>query len=285
MSKLDEAMQKHMEYLVYSVERPFCYKDFLYFKINGETYGMKHTTYRNKISELKKKGKVELDYNSVYAFYTLKGNKFGRPMTSDHTVVNQYNPLIFMLQNLPLEKQSIHDIRLKFKVSDIWKILSLRPEFYKNKRSNDIIIPAWHNRNTIVKIIIHKTDTVSVIVGCSLEPILLDVYGIIRFFTNLTRVEERLKYILKDCNPVNYNIHSSPIPEYLSWIVTMWHFGRDGLPGFNGERFHITVKDAQDVLIRLYTKDFNGKLRLRLERQECPNISLADAIKEKIFQK
>jgi hypothetical protein len=33
---------------------------------------MKHKTFRNKISKLKKEGIVELDFNSGIAFYTLK---------------------------------------------------------------------------------------------------------------------------------------------------------------------------------------------------------------------
>jgi hypothetical protein len=43
---------------------------------------------------------------------------------------------------------------------------------------------------------IHHTDTVSVIVGCSLNPFAADLKGLVRLSNALTRVEERLlRYI------------------------------------------------------------------------------------------
>jgi hypothetical protein len=62
MSKLDEAMLQYMRYLVFTEGRPFSYRDFRYFEVNGENYGMVHGTYRNKISKLKKTGEVEDEY-------------------------------------------------------------------------------------------------------------------------------------------------------------------------------------------------------------------------------
>src|SRR5919197_2555737 len=95
MSKLEEAMREHMAYLVFSENRPFSYRDFMRFELDGKEYKMTHGTYRNKISKLKKEGHIELDYKSGIAFHTLKGHKFGKSlmmMTPDHTVVSSsYN--------------------------------------------------------------------------------------------------------------------------------------------------------------------------------------------------
>ena len=30
----------------------------------------------------------------------------------------------------------------------------------------------------------------------------------------------------------------------MSWTVTMWHFGRDSLTEYSGERFHITWEEG-----------------------------------------
>jgi hypothetical protein len=237
---------------------------------------MKHGTYRNKIVALKKKGEVELDFRSGLSFYTLKGHKFGKSVTDNRMVVHN-DPFYKMLQNLPLGKQSIHDIRLRFKVADIWKLFSLNPDYHINEKSKDISIPTWNKNNALVRTTIHKTDTVSVIIGCSLEPIPLDVNGIIRFFNLLVRVEENLQNILNSYVPIKSRGTSS-IPEYRTWITTMWHFGRDALAEFNGEKFCITLKMAQHILIRLYAKDFNGKSRIRIERQEYPNTKLVDTL-------
>src|SRR5438093_450427 len=89
------------------------------------------------------------------------------------------------------------------------KILLLK----KKQRSHGILIPAWNRENTNVKSFIHKTDTVSVILGCSLQPIPLDFDGIIRFFTLLAIVEEKLQSILETSVPVVHRIEVNPIPH------------------------------------------------------------------------
>lgn len=269
-----------MAYIVLSEGRPFCYRDFLKFEIDGEVYGTTHGTFRNKLSKLRKRGKVESSYYSGCAFYTLTGHKFGKPMTPDHTVVHN-DPIYRILQDLPLDKRSIHDIRLKFKVQNIWKILSLNPDFNINTKSLDIAIPSWSKDNAIVRVMIHRTNTVSVVIGCSLHPIPLDVIGIIRFFNLLVRVEEKLQTIL-DNSLINSHIESNVIPEYKSWIVTMWYFGRDSLVGYTNERSSITIGNTQHMLTRLYVKDFNGKNRVRIEKHEYPKKTVLDAIEEKL---
>jgi hypothetical protein len=274
-------MDENMAYVVLSKGRPFCYRDFLKFEVNGKIYDMTHGTFRNKISKLKKCGKVELSYYSSCAFYSLKGYKFGKPMTTDHTVVHN-NPLYKMFQDLPFDKQSIHDIRLRFNFPGIWQIFSVNPNFHRNKRSHDITIPTWNKNNLLIKTIIHKTDAVSVIIGCSIQPIPLDVNGIINFFNLLVRVEGKLQSILNNSNMANNDENCTSIPEYKEWIVTMWHFGRDASVEYTGEKYCITIENLQHILTRIYVKDFNGKNRIRIERQEYPRIAVADAIEQKL---
>ena len=157
-------MLQYMAQIVFQERRPFNYRDFLTFEIDHDTYKMSHGTFRNKISMLKRKGEVNVAYYSGLGFYTLAGYDFPKPMTDDHTLVHN-NPFYKFLQNLPVGQQSIHDIRLKFKVPNIWKIISLGNKFPKNKRSNDITIPPWTKDNAIVKVFIHRSDSVSVIIG------------------------------------------------------------------------------------------------------------------------
>ena len=275
-------MQEHMASIVFSEGRPFSFKDFLHFTVDGKIYKMAPGTFRNKVLALKKNGEVELDYNSGIAFYTLIGHRFGKPMTPNHTVVHHNDPTYNMLQNLPVDKHSIHDIRLRFNVPGIWTLLSNNQHFNRNEKSQDIAIPSWIRNNVIVRIFIHKTDTVSVILGCSLHPIPLDFNGIIRFFNLLVRIEERLQSILNNSTPINSNKKYNSIPDYRKWVVTMWHFGRDASVEYAGERFCISVERLQHILTRIYVKDFNGKNRIRVERQEYPKKTLIDAIDEKL---
>jgi hypothetical protein len=281
MSRLNDAMLEHMAYIVFSENRPFSFRDFLHFQVGEEEYGMTHGTFRNKVYKLVKNGEVELLYYSSCAFYTLKGYKFGKPVTPNHTVVHN-DPIYRMLENLPLERQSIHDIHLRFKVPEIWKRLSINAAFHINKRSQDISIPSWSKNDTIVRIIIHRTDVVTVIIGCSLQPIPLDVNGIIRLFNLLVRIEEKLQTILDNSTTVNSDKKCNSVPDYKSWLVTMWHFGRDASVEYTGARFSISAEKLQGILTRIYVKDFNGKHKIRIERQECPRMAILEAIEEKL---
>jgi hypothetical protein len=202
-------------------------------------------------------------------------------MTPNHTVVHN-DPFYKIVQNLPADKQSIHDIRLKFSVPNIWTLLSNSHVFSENRRSHDIVIPAWIRDNTIVKMFIHKTDTVSVILGCSLQPIPLDFNGIIRFFALLATIEVKLQSILDASIPIDYEKQVSPVPHYRKWIVNMWHFGRDSLQEYTREKFSITVDNAQHVLTRVYSKDFGIDTKVRDEIQEYPRMAVADAIEQKL---
>lgn len=188
-----------------------------------------------------------------------------------------------MIQNLPLCKKALHDIHLKFIVRWIWTVLSANSTFKIDPVSKDIRLPVWQINDLILRTTIHRTDTVSVAVGGSYNPIAVDFNGIIRLSNALTIVEERLSKIIHDCSKLQVQEETSFVPGHMGWIVTMWHFGIDGVTEYTGEKFSCSWEVAQNALIRAYPKDFkNGKTRIRLERQEYPSRSLAEAIEEKL---
>ena len=302
MTELDEAMQEHMAFLVFVEHRSFSYLDFLSFKVNGIEYNMSHGTFRNKISKLIEIDKVELVCKSGLGFYSLKGiqvqNK--KLMTPYHMGVSSSSrhhnrhPLFRLVEELPLDKNALHDIRLRFEVKGIWNFLSCREGTFQlliNPISKDIRLPMWKIEDLLIRVIVHKTDTVTVIVGCSFNPIAVDIHGIIRLSNVLTRVEERLSRLITGdgriiqgearglCDVGNDLL----IPEHNDWIVTMWHFGADASVEYTGEKFSATWNIGENALIRAYSKHLkDGKTRIRLERQEYPGKSLADAIMDKL---
>jgi hypothetical protein len=294
-------MEKHMAQIVFTENRPFSYRDFLVFEVEGKEYRVKHGTFRNKIGTFKKAGKVELDYNAGTAFYTLKGRRIGR-MAPDHTGVchPKMDSLSRLFYNLPTGTPAVHDIRLKFQVHNIWsKLSSNRPEIPVNQRSKDICIPTWRFDSLLVRTVVHRSDTVSVIVACSLAPVSLDFNGINQLSNAFTRVQERLSVMLNDVDYLhgdqsrpNYDGFKNPdgtqhlrIPDPKHWIVTMWHFGVDSLTGYAGEKFEVTWESGQQALVRAYTKKMKDKkIRMRLERQEYPNKSLQELVDEKLNQ-
>ncbi|MBV9176187.1 MAG: hypothetical protein JO297_04040 [Nitrososphaeraceae archaeon] len=126
MSELDEAMMKHISHIVHEEHRPFSYQDFLRFTVDEKEYETAHGTFRNKISQLMRDGKVELAYNAGIAFYTLKGVSFGKPkftMTPNRTGVPQ-DPIIKLIESLPMDRRGLHDIRCRFEAHGIWSVLS-----------------------------------------------------------------------------------------------------------------------------------------------------------------
>jgi hypothetical protein len=260
--------------------------------------------------------KVELVCNSGLGFYSLKGIQVQKKklMTPNHmgvytchqchyhqqenshatTIIAPSLPSIYsLIQDLPLDKRSLHDIRLRFEVPDIYTILSSSlniPNFQQqqqlqlNSNSEDIVLPTWNINDLNIKVTVHRTNTVSVIVGCSYTPIATDVGGVIRLSTALARVEERISRLLDDCGKVIPGRYESlPIPEHNKWMVTMWHFGADASIEYVGEKFSITWELGEDALVRAYSKVMkDGKARIRLERQEYPRKTLGDAIEEKL---
>jgi hypothetical protein len=323
----------HIYYLVHDEHRPFSYLDFMRFEVDGQEYKMTHGTFRNNISCLIKEGLVEVSYKSDITFYTLGGIKFDKAsrisMTRNHagvpcssasvssplsaataaaspsTLSLSSNPLYRIIRNLPLNKNSVHDIHLRFSCPQIYELTSssISTEAFcydcaVNSRSKDILLRAWKSNGLLTKVSIHRTDTVSAVIGCSLNPIPLDIKGVIRLTNLLAVVEDRLSRIAEGSHAYKNTVvtggtdssgdlhrhgHECKIPSYSQWIVTLWHFGADALVEYSGEKFSTTWEIAENVLVKAYSKTMiDNRARFRLERQEYPWINLADAIAQKI---
>jgi hypothetical protein len=310
MSELDEAMLEHMAYLVIHESMPFCYRDFLRWDDGQKEWGMQHNTFRNKISKLRKAGKAKFCYYTSCAFYTIEGHPFEKPVTLypygglpfSLQNLNKNDPLYKTIATLPFGAESIHDIRLRFTAQGIYNLFekfNFPPNnFHCNSNSGDIVIPSFLKDNAVVRITVHRTDVVSVVIGCTKQPIPLDINGWSRFSSLLTRAEDKLQFILDNyyfnqttCFPAASSLLTPSavkkvvIPDYLSWLIVMWHFGRDALTEYNGEKFSRTIEDAQHILTRIYSKEWgNGrgrrtKMRIRAENQQYPNITVSEAIK------
>jgi hypothetical protein len=284
-TKLGYAMKVHMQRIVRGENRPFSYRDFLEFEVDGKKYSMAHGTFRNKISKLKKSGYVQLEYYSGSAFYSLKGYHFTKPrkgMTDNHTVVSSLSSVSF-IDNLPSQRHSVHDIRLKFKTEGIWStIYRNHPELKPNEVSKDIALMPIQAYDMETKTVVHHSDTVSVIVACSMKPVVVDHEGLIRLSNLLTSVEERLLALVTGCAHTVSQLPQILIPNHNSWIVTMWHFGTDSLSEYAGEKFEMTWEDGEHALLRIYSKDMKDGIRIRKERQEYPGMRLDAAIHEKL---
>lgn len=222
---------------------------------------------------MKKKGIVELYCNSKVSFFVIKGIKFGK-----HKIHHlEIKKLSLTINSLPVSSRGLHDIHMKFIVPDIWKIISYSGKYRMIKESRDIVLPPSVLNGMRIQANVHCTDTVTVTAACSSNPIsaeIDDVNGVIRLATALAREQERMQRIVDECGeslPSGYE--TLPIPDSISWTVTMWHFAVDS-PNYKEERICLTWKEGQGILLRLYSKK-GGKLRR--EQQEYPNTSLSEA--------
>ncbi|MGC2575695.1 MAG: hypothetical protein WA364_29675 [Candidatus Nitrosopolaris sp.] len=260
----DIVMQKIKE-IVSNEHRPVSLLDFLpSFEVEGKEYHMKYGTLRNILSTLRRTRQIQIAFKTKQTFYTLPGITFGRGkmMTPYHTGVppsssSTDNDSIYrLIQNLPFGRNALHDIHLRIPVEGIWRVLSTTGSFQIDSFSKDIRLPSWEIRGLRIRTTIHKTDTVSIVVAGSYHPIAVDINGTIRLSNALTSVEERLStYLIQESNMSLTTVKGIQddghllVPDHMGWIVTMWHFGVDGVTEYTGEKFSCTWEVGQNALI------------------------------------
>jgi hypothetical protein len=118
---------------------------------------------------------------------------------------------VSFIDNLPPDKYALRDIRFRFKVDNIWNVIaSNHPKLKPNDVSKDITLDPIVTNDLTIKTTIHYTNTVGVMVACSLIPVAVDLKGLVRLSNALTPVEERLlRYI--ECAPPSLSLSSSSI--------------------------------------------------------------------------
>ena len=142
----------------------------------------------------------------------------------------------------------------------------------------------------------YKTNTVSVIVACTVNPIPIDMLGLVKLSSSLARVEDRLQIPVNEYNTASTRVQSgsgrqqylslksySKISNHMSWAIKMWHFGQDVLTSYLGQKFEITWGDSLN-LFRYYSKEHGSKnaMSVRKEVQEYPNKPLQFAFMDEL---
>jgi hypothetical protein len=206
----------------------------------------------------------------------------------------QHRFLQFLL-NIPMDIDGVHNVRLKFTAKGLWEILPLYNDFkYLIKKvdtlhNKDIVLYDMNFGDHTIKATVHRSDTVSVIVSCSKTPIPIDIVGLAKLTCSLAHLQNRLQSVVDEYlrNTLRSNkrsdslITKGPIPSCMTWIATMWHFGRDSLTTYNGEMFEISWADALG-LFRVYSKEFKNKTRIRKELQEYPRRPWSEVFMERL---
>jgi len=288
MTELEDAMLEHMALLNFEEHVIFSDLDFSSFKVNGHLHTPHNVTVRSKFSKFKKEGKIKKCGHGRPQFYQLTESNLNKnSITHTHmgatpSVISHNNRLYAKLKSLPSDKRSIHDIRARLTVPNIYDAFAINTKYPIAGISGDITLPYWNIDNATIQIRIHKTNTVSIILACSQEPFLLDFSGIVAFFTALGQVRGCLVWSLVSIYRQDVSLVQKSVPNLRDWLITLWHFGRDSpLIEASKEAYHETVETAHNIL-RVYVKDLKGKKVLRSELIESPKKNPFDAINEKL---
>ena len=115
--------------------------------------------------------------------------------------------------------------------------------------------------------------------------------GLVKLSGSLARVKDRLQLLVSKYNEASvqsgkqqylFLIRNSNMPNHMSWTIKMWHFGKDALTSYSGEKFEIVWEDSLK-LFHIYSKEYgNKKINVRNEVQEYPKKPLMDALTAKL---
>jgi hypothetical protein len=272
MKAKDIIFQKMME-IASDERRSFSFKDFISFEIGGNEFSYRHGTIRNVFSWLRSENKIELVCKSPQAFYTVKGIDVGVSMTGNYRGGIRLNPRqqkfldVFRIRNL--DTPAIHDIRLIFEYKGLKDILlkNNNTNFIKNideLANKDITLQDIEYDKLVIKTTVHNTDRISVMIACSENPIPFTAFGLAKLSSALTRVETRLQDEIENYEKASNEFKPDQkglpsIPNHMSWILTLWHFGGDSFLNYTGETFDITWNEMFDVY-HIYSKTLKKKM-------------------------
>lgn len=286
--------------------RPVTYRDFIQFEFEGSSFHVSHTMFTNNIHELVLERKVRRLGKSFVAQYLLT-QLFDEylSVTENHTVVNsvtnldsisisnnqidintnhdniqldRINDFCKYIQELPANKLPIHDIHTKCQTPSIYDIVSRNPEYNRklNSTNKGIMLEPSIVNGTKLQKAIYRTDFATTIVGCSSMPIPFNKIGKVRFYDTLSKTRDEFSRILKESADRLGAYEANPIPDVLTWAVTLCHFGWDKPMEYADNGSKMTWYDASGNLLRSYPKKLNGSWFRRVERQESPRISVRE---------
>jgi len=244
-------------------QRPFSKEDFPQ---------LSSSNYRKFIQKLRKN--LEPVRNTKPKLWTIKGIALpgdSHRITLGDTGVGQ--KFLDILESLKLQHPTIHDIKIRFK-SDLHEHLIKKG--CSSNPSNDSIKPGFTivDNNITVKILVYP-ETTQIDIGCTYKPIVHDFKGIFYLHEILSKISHHLSG-LADC---------STIPLVQDWVITHYHFAKDGPSELSNQLFHMTFEEVVGGLIRFYSKKMkDGSTHARAEQIRTPMRTLQEELQTVLGQ-
>lgn len=277
-SELQDAVLEVLAFMVLSEGRPASYMDFVpCFEAQGKVYHIAHGTFHNIMAKMMKNGDIIPCYTSQMTFYSLPGHPFSRNAVT-HYPRGVSRDLLDRVRRLAFQERAIHDIHLTFTSHSLWGLVAATGRYTQRAVSKDIAIDEYRIGLAVVKVTLHHSDSVSVVISCSDNPIPLDAQGVLQFSEILIRTEERVSQVIRACCEALSIKNPPAIQGYRDWVITMWHFGRDSLTECTGKMYNVTWQVGMNTF-HAYAKKFAGaKVRHRVEIEETPRQPVQDVL-------
>lgn len=233
------------------------------------------SNFRQYVRRAIKKGLIEKTDNFMVPSYRLVGEKTGKnyaKVTREGMGVGLEFEKI--LRDTCIAYPKIHDIRIKTNIEGLYEILG--EKYSKGKGNGRISLDRIALRPYIFATISVYPKTLEVSIACSRNPVIYDTKGAQEFVLMLSEIQ---MMIMSEAGS-----DQVMIPSILEWIVTQYHFNKDGnSKQYSGQQFEVKVKAMNAGLIRFYSKLFpDGITRTRLEQIRSPHTVILDEIRQMI---
>jgi len=168
----------------------------------------------------------------------------------------------------------IHDIRIKFPSKNLHKILYQFRKISPMKQNNQIHLEyPYPNAIDAQRILCQiSPKSVQIMISNTYNPLYCDPGGIYDLGVTLGHIRD---YLLHRSDP-----NFVEIPNVHDWIVSMYHFNKDGITR-SGQTAEITISDFNSKMLRFYTKKMpDGTKKDRLEKLLTPNIPIKQLFRD-----
>ncbi|MEX0657477.1 MAG: hypothetical protein WD154_08045 [Nitrosopumilaceae archaeon] len=232
--------------------RPFSKQDF-------ESYTAGN--YRQHIHRLRPY--LEIEKKSKPVFYRVKGVELpGASHSVTHKPMGDTSQIIDLLESVRDQPAMIHDIKVQFTSDNLHAVLvSKGCSVNQSNHSIKVDFPSIDN-NITTKILVYP-KTVQVDIGCTYKPIVYDSSGVYSLLQEMSSISFYLLQL------TSFQPH---IPEVKDWVITQYHFNKDGSEAYNGLSFHYTIENVSNGLIRYYSKKMqDGTTIPRIEQVQTPH--------------
>ena len=166
-----------------------------------------------------------------------------------------------ILRSLKEQPPAIHDVKLKSIAENLYESLNDGTRII-NPHNKGIFLEPLLRGNILVKIAVYP-KTVHIDIGCTFQPYPYSYGGAIELRNTLDYTRQFL---------MEQSQNKANIPPVGKWLITQYHFGKDGMEELAGRDFEHTWEELEGGMMRLYSKLMrNGRKIARLEQIRIPN--------------